>query len=190
MFGVRRQRKTDSLFKRLSALLFYRLMYWMGAEVVNNHADYRLTSKRVLDNLANYKEVNLFLRGIFPIIGFKSTVVTYDRNKRFAGKSKYPLGKMLSFAMDGITSFSVKPLRMITTIGFIIFILSIVMGIYVIFETVILHKTISGWASTVLPIYLLGGIQILSIGVIGEYVGKIYKETKNRPRYIIEEELK
>lgn len=189
VYGIRKQRKTDSFFKKFSALFFYRLMLWMGVEIVNNHADYRLTSKRVLDSLENYNEVNLFLRGIFPIIGFKSTIISYNRGKRFAGESKYPLRKMLSFALDGITSFSVRPLRMVTTVGFLIFILSLIMGIYVIFEAKVLNKTISGWASTVLPIYLLGGIQILSLGVIGEYIGKIYKETKNRPRYIIEEEL-
>lgn len=164
-------------------------MRLMGVEVVFNHADCRLMSKRVLDELEHFDEVNLFLRGIVPLIGFKTSIATYERNKRVAGESKYPLKKMLSFAWDGITSFSVKPLKMITTLGFIMLLISIIMIIYTIVVK-ILGNTVDGWAFIMLSIWFIGGLQLVSIGLIGEYVGKIYSETKRRPRYIIETELK
>lgn len=189
VYGVRSSRKKDSWFKRITAESFYKLMRLMGVEVVFNHADCRLMSKRVLDELEHFDEVNLFLRGIVPLIGFKTSIATYERNKRVAGESKYPLKKMLSFAWDGITSFSVKPLKMITTLGFIMLLISIIMIIYTIVVK-ILGNTVDGWAFIMLSIWFIGGLQLVSIGLIGEYVGKIYSETKRRPRYIIETELK
>lgn len=188
VYGVRKSRKTDSVFKRKSAGLFYKLLNAMGAETVCNHADYRLLSKKALDALSEYKEVNLYLRGMVSLVGFKSTCIYYDRKERKAGKSKYPLGKMISLALNGITSFSVKPIRIITAAGFIIAAISFV-GIIWSVISYIIGNTVSGWASTVAIICFLGGIQILSIGVIGEYIGKIYLEAKHRPRYIIEEEI-
>lgn len=185
VYGVRSSRKKDTFFKRTTALAFYRLMSKMGVESVYNHADYRLMSKRALDALENFKEVNLFLRGIMPLIGFKSAIVEYERNERFAGESKYPLKKMLNFALDGITSFSVKPIRFITATGFLISIISVIMFIYTIVRH-ILGFTVVGWSSLIISLWFLGGVQILSIGVIGEYIGKIYMETKARPRFIIE----
>ena len=185
VYGVRSSRKKDTFFKRTTALAFYRLMSKMGVESVYNHADYRLMSKRALDALENFKEVNLFLRGIMPLIGFKSAIVEYERNERFAGESKYPLKKMLNFALDGITSFSVKPIRFITETGFLISIISVIMFIYTIVRH-ILGFTVVGWSSLIISLWFLGGVQILSIGVIGEYIGKIYMETKARPRFIIE----
>lgn len=185
VYGVRSSRKKDTFFKRTTALAFYKLMSRMGVESVYNHADYRLMSKRALNALENFKEVNLFLRGIMPLIGFPSTVVEYERNERFAGESKYPLKKMLNFALDGITSFSVKPIRFITAIGFLISVISVVMFIYTIVRHV-LGFTVAGWSSIIISLWLLGGVQILSIGIIGEYIGKIYMETKGRPRFIIE----
>lgn len=185
VYGVRRERKVDSYFKKSSAQAFYKIMKSMGVEVVYNHADYRLASSKVLNDLASFGEVNLFLRGIFPLIGYTSSTVYYDRKKRFAGESKYPFKKMLSFAFDAVTSFSIKPLRIITTIGFIIFIGSLVAGIWALIEY-LFGNTSHGWASIVLPIYFIGGIQLLSLGVIGEYIGKMYKETKHRPRYFLE----
>lgn len=185
VYGVRAKRNKDSFFKRFSAELFYKLMLWMGVEIIYNHADYRLTSKKVLDNLACFDERNMFIRGIFPLIGYQSASVTYDRKERLAGESKYTLKKMLAFAWDGITSFSVRPLKLITNIGALVFILSILCGVWVIIELVN-GNTVHGWASIVLPIYFIGGIQLLSLGIIGEYIGKIYKETKHRPRYFIE----
>ena len=160
----------------------------MGVDVVFNHADYRLTSKRVLDNFADYHEVNLFLRGIFPLIGFKSDIVYYERNERFAGVSKYPLKKMLNFAWDGITSFSVKPIRMVLNIGIIMFVISIIMLIYAL-TVKILGNTVSGWTFIICSIWMIAGVQMLSLGIIGEYIGKIYSETKARPRFIIEKNL-
>lgn len=189
VYGVRSSRKKDSWFKRFTEESFYKLMRLMGVEVVFNHADCRLMSKRVLDELEHFDEVNLFLRGIVPLIGFKTSIATYERNKRVAGESKYPLKKMLSFAWDGITSFSVKPLKMITTLGFIMLLISIIMIIYTIVVK-ILGNTVDGWAFIMLSIWFIGGLQLVSIGLIGEYVGKIYSETKRRPRYIIETELK
>ena len=189
VYGVRSSRKKDSWFKRFTAESFYKLMKVMGVEVVFNHADCRLMSKRALDELENFDEVNLFLRGIVPLIGFQTSIAYYERNERVAGESKYPLKKMLSFAWDGITSFSVKPLKMITTMGFIMLLISIAIIIYTIIVK-ILGNTVDGWAFIMLSIWFIGGVQLVSIGLIGEYVGKIYGETKHRPRYIIEKELK
>lgn len=185
VYGVRSSRKKDSFFKRFTAEGFYKFMHIMGVEIVFNHADYRLMSKRAIEALSKYEEVNLFLRGIIPDLGFKTDVSYYERKKRIAGESKYPLKKMLSFAMDGITSFSIKPLRAITSLGFIILILSFIALIYAVVMKLI-GNTVSGWAFIVCSIWLIGGIQMLSLGIIGEYIGKIYKETKKRPRYIIE----
>ncbi|NMD38834.1 MAG: glycosyltransferase family 2 protein [Christensenellaceae bacterium] len=189
VYGVRASRETDTAFKRTTALMFYKLMNKLGVDSVYNHADYRLMSKRALNALAEYKEVNLFLRGMVPLIGYKSAKVTYDRSERFAGESKYPLKKMIAFALDGITSLSVKPIRLIFSAGLIIFVLSFFVLLYALIAH-IAGKTVSGWTSTVASIWLIGGIQLLSIGVVGEYIGKIYNETKQRPRFIIEEYLK
>lgn len=186
VYGVRSSRKTDTAFKRSTALAYYRILQKMGVDIVYNHADYRLMSKRALNGLEQFKEVNLFLRGIVPLIGYKTSVVEYERSERFAGESKYPLKKMLAFAIDGITSFSVKPIRMITALGFILFIVSLLMLIYSIIIKIIGHAD-SGWTSVICSIWMIGGIQLLSLGVIGEYIGKIYNETKARPRFIIEE---
>lgn len=188
VYGVRNSRKKDTKFKRMTAEGFYKFMKTMGVEVVFNHADCRLMSKRALIELSNYKEVNLFLRGIVPQIGFKTDISYYERNERVAGNSKYPLKKMLSFAIDGITSFSIKPLRMITSIGFILVVLSFIVLIYSVVMK-IMNNTVSGWTFIVCSIWLIGGIQTLCLGVIGEYIGKIYNETKQRPRYIIESVL-
>lgn len=188
VYGVRKSRKKDSIFKRTSAVIFYKLMRAMGVEIVYNHADYRLMSKRAVEELKNYKEVNLFLRGIIPLIGFETSTVEYDRGERFAGKSKYPLKKMIYFAIDGITSTSVRPIRMITMFGLFSVIVSIVYAIYVIVGH--FHgATIPGWTTSVLLICFFGGAQVMCTGIVGEYVGKIYLETKSRPRYIIEEKL-
>ena len=189
VYGVRSSRKKDTFFKKFTAQSFYRLMMAMGVDIVYNHADCRLMSKRSLYDLEQFKEVNLFLRGIVPLIGYQSAVVTYERNERFAGESKYPLKKMLAFAMDGITSFSIKPIRMITSMGVIIFAISILMLIYSVVQH-FLGNTVSGWSSTMVSIWAIGGLQILSMGVIGEYVGKIYMEAKARPKFIIEKFLK
>lgn len=188
VYGVRSERKTDSFFKRASAQSFYKLMLHMGVEIVYNHADYRLMSRRALDEMEGFKEVNLFLRGIVPLIGFQSGVVTYERHERFAGESKYPLKKMLNFAFDGITSFSVKPIRMVTTLGIIIFAISILMLIYFLI-TWCIGWTVPGWTSIVVSVWAIGGLQLLAIGIIGEYIGKIYMETKARPRFIIQDIL-
>ncbi|MDP3444380.1 MAG: glycosyltransferase family 2 protein [Ignavibacteria bacterium] len=185
IYGVRSARKTDSYFKRTSAELFYKLMKLLGADIIYNHADYRLMSKRALEGLSEFDEANLFLRGIVPLIGYSSTIVEYERNERFLGESKYPLKKMLNFAFDGITSFSVKPIRMITTIGFLVFSVSILFLIYF-FYTYFVGRTVQGWATTVISIWALGGLQLLAIGIIGEYIAKTYIETKHRPKYIIE----
>lgn len=185
VYGVRSARKTDTFFKKFTAQGFYKLMQAMGVEIVYNHADYRLMSRRALEGLAEFKEVNLFLRGIVPLIGYQSDVVTYERHERFAGESKYPLKKMLAFATDGITSFSIKPIRMITTCGILIFGISILMLLYFL----VLHftgSTVHGWTSTIVSIWAIGGLQLLAIGIVGEYIGKIYLETKERPKYIIE----
>lgn len=186
VYGVRSERKKDSFFKRTTAQSFYKLMNLMGAEVVYNSADYRLMSKKALDELANYKEVNLFLRGIVPLIGLKYTTVSYSRAERFAGESKYPLKKMLDFAWDGITSFSVKPLRMILVLGLMVCFLSFIVLIYSLIQH-ICGNTVDGWTFTVCSIWIVGGLQMACIGLIGEYIGKIYSETKNRPRFFVEE---
>lgn len=188
VYGVRSSRKTDTFFKRTTALGFYKFMDKLGVNVVYNHADYRLMSKRALEALAEFKEVNLFLRGIVPLIGYKYSIVEYERHERFAGESKYPLKKMLAFAVDGITSFSVKPIRLISVLGFPIFFISLIALIYSLVVK-FLGKTEVGWTSIVISIWMLGGIQLLSLGVIGEYIGKIYNETKARPRYIIKDKL-
>ena len=188
VYGVRSSRKKDTAFKRMTAEGFYKFMKLMGVEVVFNHADYRLTSKRVLEELENYGEINLFLRGMFPLIGFKTDIVYYERNERFAGSSKYPLKKMLSFAWEGITSFSVKPIKMILNIGIIMFALSIIMIIYSIVSKC-LGNAVDGWTFITCSIWLVAGIQMLSLGIVGEYIGKIYSETKRRPRFIISRNL-
>ena len=188
VYGVRSSRKKDSFFKRFTAEGFYRVMNALGAETVFNHADFRLLSRRALEGLAEFKEVNLFLRGIVPMIGYPSAVVEYERGERFAGESKYPLKKMLAFALEGITSLSTKPIRMITGLGFLIFLVSIIMLIYSIVRWA-MGATILGWASMICSVWAIGGLILLSLGVIGEYIGKIYLETKSRPRFLIREVL-
>ena len=188
VYGVRNDRSSDTFFKRTTAQGYYKILNALGGEVVYNHADYRLVSSRVLKELSNYKEVNLFLRGMFPMIGFKSTCVEYCRHERLAGSSKYPLSKMFTLAFDGITSFSVKPIRIITFLGGVTVLLSIVLIIYALISWITGH-VVAGWASSFIGTTLIGGIQLISLGVIGEYVGKIYMETKGRPRYIIEEKI-
>lgn len=189
VYGVRSSRKKDTWFKKTTAQAFYKFMKVMGVDLVYNHADYRLTSKKVLDEFENFKEVNLFLRGMFPLVGFKSDVVYYERKERFAGESKYPLKKMLNFAWDGITSFSVRPIRLVLNLGIIIFAVSLLILLYCLIIK-LLGKAVDGWTFIVCSIWLVGGIQMLSIGIIGEYIGKIYSETKGRPRFIISENLK
>ena len=186
VYGVRSSRKKDTFFKRTTAQGFYKIMRGMGVDTVYNHADYRLMSRRALAALAEFDEVNLFLRGIVPLVGFKSTQVTYERGERFAGESKYPLKKMLAFATEGITSMSIKPIRMIATLGMLVFLASIGVLIYSVIRK-IWFDTVPGWAFLAVSIWALGGIQLLSIGVIGEYIGKIYLETKHRPKYIVSE---
>lgn len=186
VYGVRNKRDTDTFFKRTTAEGFYKVLNWMGAEVVFNHADYRLVSSRVLQEFSNFKEVNIFLRGMFPLVGFKSTSVYYERAERIAGESHYPLKKMLALAFDGITSLSVKPIRMIASLGSIVAFLSFLGIVWVVVGN-FLGKTVSGWASMICVLCFMGGIQLLCLGVIGEYIGKIYLETKRRPRYIISE---
>lgn len=186
VYGVRSKRDTDTFFKRFTAESFYKLLNSMGAEVVYNHADYRLVSSRVLAEFANYKEVNIFLRGMFPMVGFKSTSVYYERHERIAGESHYPLSKMLALAFDGITSLSVKPIRFITGFGVIVSIISLLGVVWATVQQILGH-TVAGWASTTAIVCFVSGVQLLSLGVIGEYVGKIYLETKARPRYIISE---
>lgn len=188
VYGVRSARKTDTFFKRTTAEGFYKLMDYLGAKTVYNHADYRLMSRRALLGLAEFGEVNLFLRGIVPMVGYKSDVVYYERAERFAGESKYPLKKMLSFAIQGITSLSTKPIKMITGLGFFIFIVSIAVLIYSLVRY-FTGNTIQGWTTTVISVWAIGGLIMISLGVIGEYIGKIYLETKNRPRFIIESYL-
>jgi polyisoprenyl-phosphate glycosyltransferase len=187
VYGVRDDRSTDTRFKRVTAQAFYVSMGALGVKVIYNHADYRLMSRRAVEALRGYKEVNLFLRGIIPLIGFNSTVVTYRRGSRNAGKSKYPLPRMLSLAWEGVTSMSSVPLRMVTVTGTVVFIATMVMSIAVVAIRLFSNRALPGWASTVLPIYLLGGIQILCIGILGEYLAKIYKEVKSRPRFVIED---
>ena len=189
VYGVRSARKKDSFFKKHTAQAFYKFMKKMGVDIIYNHADYRLTSKRVLDNFEDFKEVNLFLRGIFPLIGYKFDVVYYERSERFAGESKYPLKKMLNFAWDGITSFSVKPIRLLLTFGIVIFIISMLVTIYCLVVKLI-GNTVPGWTFLACSIWIMGGIQMISLGIIGEYIGKTYSETKRRPRFIISRNLK
>ena len=188
VYGVRSARDTDTFFKRFTAEAFYKLIKKLGGDVVFNHADYRIMSRRALESLAEYKEVNLFLRGIVPMLGYKTAVVEYARGERFAGESKYPLKKMLAFAMEGITSLSTRPIKFITMLGFFIFAVSIAMLIYTIVRWAT-GASIVGWASTVCSIWAIGGLMLLAIGIIGEYIGKIYLETKERPRYLIEQVL-
>jgi polyisoprenyl-phosphate glycosyltransferase len=185
VYGVRDKRDTDSFFKRTTALGFYRFMERIGIKLVPNHADFRLMSKRALEELFKYKETNLFLRGLVPLVGFKSTKVYYNRKERFAGESKYPLKKMLAFAFDGITSFSVAPIRFVTFLGFLSVILSAIAGGYA-FTQEILGHTQTGWTSLILSIWFVGGLQLMGIGIIGEYIGKIYHEVKRRPKFAIE----
>ena len=189
VYGVRSSRKKDTFFKRTTAQGFYKVMKSMGVETVYNHADYRLMSARALHALSEFDEVNLFLRGIVPLVGFKSAEVTYERGERFAGESKYPLKKMISFATEGITSMSVKPIRMIAALGFLAFLVSIGVLIYSVIRK-FTGYTVEGWAFLAVSIWALGGVQLLAIGVIGEYIGKIYLETKHRPKYIISEYLR
>ena len=189
VYGVRNKRDTDTLFKRTTAQGFYKVMKLLGVDVVFDHADYRLMSKRALEGLAEYREVNLFLRGIVPLIGYRSDYVYYDRHERFAGESKYPLKKMISFALDGITSFSVKPLKLISNLGILISVLSI-FGLLYALISYFAGWAVSGWTAIVCSIWLLGGLQMLCLGVVGGYIGKIYSEVKARPRYRIEEHLK
>ncbi len=188
VYGVRSSRATDTFFKRTTALAFYKLMNGLGVNMIYNHADYRLMSKRALEGLSQFTEVNLFLRGMVPLIGYKFSIVEYERHERFAGESKYPLKKMLSFALDGITSLSIKPIRIVSLLGLTISLISILALLYSFFVK-LLGKTVTGWASLTLSIWLLGGIQLLCLGVIGEYIGKIYNETKRRPRFIISDKL-
>lgn len=188
VYGVRSARKKDSWFKRVTAEGFYKFMAFMGVDVVYNHADYRMTSKRALKEFENFGEVNLFLRGIFPLVGLKTDVVYYERAERFAGESKYPLKKMLNFAWDGITSFSVKPLRLICILGFMILIVSLAIMIYTLVMKMI-GNAVDGWAFLMISIWMIGGMQTACIGIVGEYIGKVYNETKARPRFIISENL-
>ena len=188
VYGVRSKRATDTFFKRVTAEGFYKVMNSLGANTVYNHADYRLMSRRALQGLSEFSEVNLFLRGIVPMIGFKSDVVYYERAERFAGESKYPLKKMINFAIEGITSLSTRPIKLITELGFFIFLVSIVVLIYSLVRYFTGH-TIPGWTTTVLSVWAIGGLIMISLGVIGEYIGKIYLETKNRPRFIVESYL-
>ena len=186
VYGVRSKRETDTFFKRFTAESFYKLMKWMGADTVFNHADYRLVSSRALKEFANFKEVNIFLRGMFPLVGFKSTCVYYERHERIAGESHYPLKKMLALAFDGITSLSIRPIRIITGLGVFISLVAFALIVYAL-VSYFTGNVVSGWASSLIVTCFLGGIQLISLGVIGEYVGKIYMETKARPRFIISE---
>lgn len=186
VYGVRKKRETDTFFKRFTAEAFYKMLKSMGAEVVFNHADFRLMSKRALEAFAEFKEVNLFLRGMVPMVGFKTGVVEYDRFERTAGESKYPLTKMIALAWQGVTSLSIKPIRMIMWLGIFIFIVAILFGLYSLCSY-LFGYTVSGWTSTFISIWAIGGLQLFAIGVIGEYLGKVYLETKQRPRYIVEE---
>lgn len=188
VYGVRSSRAKDTFFKKASAEVFYKTMKYLGADTVFNHADYRLMSRRAIEGLAEFKEVNLFLRGIIPMIGYPSDFVYYERGKRFAGESKYPLGKMISFAVEGITSLSIRPIRLITVMGFLIFIMSIIMTIYS-FVRHFLGATIVGWTTLMVSVWAIGGLILLALGIVGEYIGKVYLETKERPRFLVEQFL-
>jgi glycosyltransferase involved in cell wall biosynthesis len=189
VYGVRRKRTADTFLKRVSAKSYYRLLALLGVRIVHNHADFRLLSRRAIEALKQYSEVNLFLRGLVPLIGFKSTSVLYDRAERFAGESKYPLRKMLALAADGVTSFTAFPLRVIAVLGVLVSFLSVAMMMWVLWVKLFTTLAIPGWTSSVIPVYFLGGIQLLSIGILGEYVAKLYSEAKRRPRYFVEEWL-
>lgn len=185
VYGVRSSRKTDTFFKRNTAGGFYKFMKLLGVDIVQNHADYRLISKRALEALSNFREVNLFLRGIVKQIGYKSDIVYYERSERFAGESKYPLKKMLAFAFDGITSFSVKPIRLVTVAGFLVFVVSVCMILYSIISS-FMGQTVAGWTSLMCSIWFLSGLQIMALGIVGEYIAKIYIEVKDRPKFIVD----
>lgn len=189
VYGVRNSRQTDTFFKKATAESYYKAMKTLGADVVFNHADYRLMSRKAIDSLSEFKEVNMFLRGIIPMIGFKSDVVYYARKERMAGESKYPFKKMLSFAWEGITSLTTKPIRMITVLGISIFIISFIMLIYSL-VSYLAGTAITGWTSTIVSIWAIGGLQLFAIGIVGEYIGKVYLETKSRPKYFVEKYLK
>lgn len=189
VFGVRSRRDNDSVFKRVTAQAFYRLMNWLGAQTIYNHADFRLMSRRAVEALRQYREVNVFLRGIVPLVGFPTAVVEYERSERLAGTSKYPLRKMISFALEGLTSFSVVPLRIITFMGTLVFLITFGLGVWVLYVRLFTDLAVPGWASTMLPMFFLGGVQILCLGVMGEYLGRLYQEMKARPRYIIEKKI-
>lgn len=188
VFGVRKERKKDTFFKRRTALAFYGMMQKMGVDIVYNHADFRLMSKRAINELMLYPERNMFLRGMVKLLGYKSQEVYYDRKERFAGESKYPLNKMINFALDGITSFSVQPLRLITTFGFVVMLLSVIAAVYAL-VSFLCGSAVAGWTSLLISLWFIGGAILLSIGIIGEYIGKIYRETKRRPRYHIEKTI-
>lgn len=189
VYGVREDRTKDTKFKRGTAEFFYRFQHFMGIETIANHADYRLLSNKALLALAEFKEINLFLRGVVPLLGFRSCSLYYTRAERFAGETKYPFKKMLFFALDGIASFSVMPLRLITVVGFVLFMASLVAIFWILVEKFLFGSTVQGWASTMVSIYFIGGIQIMSLGVIGEYVGRSFQQGKKRPRYIIDKEI-
>lgn len=188
VYGVRKERNKDTFFKRSTALAFYKLMLFMGVNCIYNHADFRLLSQRVLREFKKYEEINRFIRGMVPLMGFNWSTVEYDREKRYAGDTKYPLKKMISFAIEGITSFSSVPLRIASVLGFMIFIGTLLLSIWVLIVT-LGHASVPGWASTVLPVYFLGGIQLIFFGILGEYIGKIYMEVKKRPLFIIKEKF-
>ena len=185
VYGVRSKREKDTAFKRVTAQGFYRVMQRMGVDMVYNHADYRLLGRRALDALSEFGEENMFLRGMVPLVGFKSAEVTYERGERFAGESKYPLKKMIAFAIDGITSFSIKPVRWVTLIGFAFAFLGAVMALYALIS-LISGQVVAGWTSMMISIWVIGGVQLIALGLIGEYVGKVYKEVKHRPKFIVE----
>lgn len=185
VYGVRNDRKKDSFFKRHTAQMFYKLTNKLGGDLVYNHADFRLMSRRALEGLAQFEEVNLFLRGIVPLIGYPSTIVEYERKERLAGKSKYPLKKMMSFAIEGITSLSIKPMRFVTGMGIFVFLVSIAMMIYA-FVSYFTGRVVAGWTSILISVWAIGGMVLLGLGIVGSYIGKIYLETKKRPRYIVE----
>jgi len=189
VLGVRERRSIDTPFKRITAQGYYRFLRWMNVDVVYNHADYRLLSRRAIEALRGYQETNLFLRGLVMHLGFKTTIVTYTRAARVAGESKYPLRKMIALALEGVTAFSTMPLRYITLLGFLVSLFSFLLGLWALINAVFFKNVIPGWASTVIPIYLLCGVQMICLGVMGEYIGKIYLETKRRPRFIIETAL-
>jgi glycosyltransferase involved in cell wall biosynthesis len=189
VLGVRSRRDSDAPFKRVTAHAFYRLMNRLGAQTIYNHADFRLMSRRAVDALRDFREVNVFLRGIVPLVGFPTAVVEYERTQRLAGTSKYPLRKMIAFALDGLTSFSVVPLRIITFMGVLVFLITCVLGVWVLYVRLFTDHAMPGWASTMLPMFFLGGVQILCLGVMGEYLGRLYQEVKGRPRFTIEKKI-